>query len=102
MLGAEHPNGATSLNNIGNAYRVRNGRHRPSLCRARSLSTRCSQAMGRHAEALRQHEEALRIRRAALGAEHPDLATVLNNIGTVYHVRAAAAPIVCVSAMRGR
>jgi tetratricopeptide (TPR) repeat protein len=59
VLGAEHPNTATSLNNLGVLL----------------------QAQGDLAGALPYYERALMIREQVLGTEHPDTATSLNNLG---------------------
>ena len=53
-LGPEHPDVATSLNNLALLY----------------------QAQGRYAEAEPLHKRALAISEKALGPEHPDVATV--------------------------
>lgn len=60
----------TTLNNIGEVYRVRGVR---SSILAPRVDFRCFvslQAMGKHAEALRNYEESLRIKKAALGPDH--------------------------------
>ena len=60
-LGAEHPDYATSLNNLASVL----------------------QATGRYAEAEPLDRHALEIRRTTLGEEHPDYATSLNNLARV-------------------
>jgi hypothetical protein len=59
--------------------------------------------MGHSAEALRNFEEALRIRTAALGPDHPDVASIMTNIGMVLDVRAAvrARARACVRVCKG-
>ena len=59
VLGAEHPDTASSLNNLG--YLLR--------------------AMGDYAGARPYYEQALAIRKQALGEAHPDMAQSLNNLG---------------------
>ena len=58
VLGPEHPDTATSLNNLAVLY----------------------QAMGEYAKAEPLYQEALRIRQKVLGPEHPDTATSLDNL----------------------
>jgi tetratricopeptide (TPR) repeat protein len=64
-LGPEHPDVATSLNNLA------------ELCRAQ----------GKYAEAEPLHQRALGIREKALGPEHPDVATSLNNLALHYRAQ---------------
>jgi Tfp pilus assembly protein PilF len=64
-LGAEHPNTATSLNNLAELYR----------------------AQGRYGEAEPLFERALRITETALGAEHPDNAQCLNNLAALFYAQ---------------
>jgi tetratricopeptide (TPR) repeat protein len=62
VLGPEHPDVATSLNNLASLYR----------------------AQGRYAEAEPPLTRALAIREKVLGPEHPDVATSLNNLAGLY------------------
>ena len=62
VLGPEHPDTATSLNNLAVLY----------------------QAMGEYAKAEPLLQEALRIRQKVLGPEHPDTAQSLNNLAALY------------------
>ena len=62
VFGKEHPNTATTYNNIGEVY----------------LS------LGNYNLALEYFVKALSVREKVLGEEHPDIATSYNNIGTVY------------------
>ena len=62
VLGPEHPDTATSLNNLAVLY----------------------QDMGEYAKAEPLFQEALRIRQKVLGPEHPDTATSLNNLAVLY------------------
>jgi len=60
--GADHPNTATSLNNLAELYR----------------------AMGRYPEAEPLYVRSLSIREQQLGADHPDTASSLNNLALLY------------------
>ena len=62
-LPANHPDLATSYNNIGGVY----------------------DNMGEYSKALEYYEKDLEIRKNTLPANHPSLATSYNNIGTVYN-----------------
>ncbi len=62
VLWKEHPNVATSYNNIGNVY----------------------SGQGNYDKALEYDNKALAIQEKVLGKEHPDVATSYNNIGFVY------------------
>ena len=62
VLGENHPDVATSLNNIGFVYK----------------------SLGEYGKALDYYERSLKIRISVLGETHPDVATSLNNIGVVY------------------
>ena len=62
VLGPEHPDTATSLNNLAVLY----------------------QDMGEYAKAEPLYQEALRIRQKVLGPEHPDTAMSLNNLALLY------------------
>ena len=62
LLGENHPNVASSYNNIGIVWDVK----------------------GDYDRALEYHEKALSIRLRVLGEDHPDVATSYNNIGSVW------------------
>jgi tetratricopeptide (TPR) repeat protein len=62
VLGAQHLDVSTSLNNLATLY----------------------QAQGRYGEAEPLHQRALAIREAVLGAQHPDVAISLNNLAGLY------------------
>ena len=62
VFGEEHPDYATSLNNIGMV----------------------NHKIGNYDKALEYLEKCLIIRQKVLGEEHPDYAATLNNIGIVY------------------
>jgi tetratricopeptide (TPR) repeat protein len=61
-LGANHPHGATSLNNLAELYR----------------------SQGRYSEAEPLYQRALSIYEQQLGANHPSVATSLNNLAGLY------------------
>ena len=63
LYGLEHPDTATSYNNIGLVYKD----------------------LGDYDKALEYYFKALPIRKKVLGIEHPDTATSHNNIGSVYY-----------------
>ncbi len=61
----EHPDVATSLNNLAELYR----------------------AQGQYANAQPLYQRALAIREKALGPEHPDVAQSLNNLALLYYAQ---------------
>ena len=63
VLGPDHPDTATSCNNLAAVYH----------------------AQGRYSEAEPLHQRALAIRERVLGPDHPDTATSCNNLAGVYH-----------------
>ncbi|WP_130758769.1 tetratricopeptide repeat protein, partial [Microcystis aeruginosa] len=62
QLGDNHPDTATSLNNLAVFY----------------------QSQGRYSEAEPLYKQALAIRKQQLGDNHPDTATSLNNLAVFY------------------
>jgi tetratricopeptide (TPR) repeat protein len=64
-LGEQHPDTATSLNNLAGLY----------------------QAQGRYDEAEPLYQQALAIRKARLGEQHPDTAASLNNLAGLYQAQ---------------
>ncbi|WP_448570494.1 tetratricopeptide repeat protein [Trichothermofontia sp.] len=62
QLGADHPDTASSLNNLAGLYR----------------------AMGRYAEAEPLYQRSLDISETQLGADHPDTASSLNHLAELY------------------
>ena len=68
IQGTEHPDIATTYNNIGSVYWNRG-------------------KQGDYDKALEYYEKALKIREKVLGTEHPNTAQSYNNIGTVYWKR---------------
>ncbi len=74
-FGADHPNLATSLNNLALLY----------------------QAQGEYAAAEPLHKRALAIREKALGPDHPQVAASLNNLAALYYAQgkyAEAEPLI--------
>ena len=63
IWGEEHPNIATSLNNLALLY----------------------QSQGRYAEALPLYEQALEMRKRLFAGDHPDVATSVNNLAYLYN-----------------
>jgi tetratricopeptide (TPR) repeat protein len=61
-FGEEHPDVATSLNNLASLY----------------------DSQGRYSQAEPLYQQALEMRRQLLGEEHPDVATSLNNLALLY------------------
>jgi tetratricopeptide (TPR) repeat protein len=61
-FGDEHPDVATSFNNLAGLYR----------------------AQGRYSEAEPLYQQALALRQALLGDDHPDVATSFNNLASLY------------------
>jgi tetratricopeptide (TPR) repeat protein len=62
LLGEEHPDIATSLNNLAGLY----------------------SSQGRYPEAEELYQQALQLKRRLLGDEHPSVATSLNNLAFLY------------------
>jgi len=62
IWGEEHPNIATSLNNLAYLYN----------------------SQGRYAEALPLYQQALEMRKRLFAGDHPDVATSLNNLASLY------------------
>ncbi|MGD1852266.1 MAG: tetratricopeptide repeat protein, partial [Cyanophyceae cyanobacterium] len=63
QLGADHPDTATSLNNLAELYR----------------------SQGRYSESEPLYQRSLAISESQLGADHPDTATSLNNLAVLYY-----------------
>ena len=66
-FGAEHPEVATSLSNLGELYRLQ----------------------GRYTEAEPMAKRALDLREKALGPDHPQVGISLNNLALLYQSHAA-------------
>jgi tetratricopeptide (TPR) repeat protein len=105
VLGAEHPDTATSCNNLGQLYRLL-GEYKqaePYLKRALAIREQVLGAehpetaftlhdlghlqyfLGEYKRAESFYQRALAIREHVLGAEHPDTATTLNHLGQLYY-----------------
>ena len=105
LLGQEHPNVASSLNNLANLYNSQ-GRYaeaEPLYLQALELSQRLLgqqhphvasslnslallyKSQGRYAEAEPLYLQALELRQRLLGQEHPDVALSLNNLAYLYY-----------------
>lgn len=103
-LGPNHPDTATSLNNLAMLYE-KLGRHAESLPLLERALAICRKALGlehpdtiislnnlaigyisqaRYSEALPILERALDIREKSLGSKHPDTASSLNNLAMLY------------------
>ena len=104
VLGAEHPNVATSLNNLAALYKSQGNYQAAEPLYKRSLAIRektleaehldVSQSLNNLAESYREqgnyqaaeplYKRSLAIFEKALGAEHPNVATSLNNLALLY------------------
>src|SRR5271165_1282093 len=116
LHGLEHPDMATSLNNLAELYQVMGeyakaeplyqealriwqkvlGPEHPDTATCLNNLAELYRAMGEYAKAESLLQEALRIRQKVLGPEHPDTATSLNNLAVLYdtvHVYAKAEPL---------
>ncbi len=105
VLGEEHPDYATSLNELGMLYYkmtdygkaeplVRQaldicqkvlGEEHPDYARNLSHLALVYQAMGDYGKAKSLYRQALEIQRKVLGEEHPDYATSLHNLAFLYY-----------------
>ena len=104
VLGDQHPDTATSLNNLAALYQsmgdyakaeplyrqaleIRQespgGKH-PTRPPASTTWPRCTSRMGDYAKAEPLYRQALEIRKKVLGENHPDYATSLNNLAVLY------------------
>jgi len=107
QLGDEHPNVATSLNNLAELYRLQ-GRSSEAeslfqeslLINRRQFGNRhlavatnldniakLFQSQGRYAEAEVLYKEGLSIRQEQLGLDHPAVARTLNNLAELYRLQ---------------
>ena len=106
-LGENHPDVATSLNNLAELYRAQGNYAAAEPLYQRSLSIRETalgethpdvaqslnnlallyQAQGNYAAAELLYQRSLSIRETALGENHPDVATSLNNLAGLYQVQ---------------
>ena len=111
VLGLEHHDTATSLNNLASLYqdmgeyakaepfyqeaeriwqKVHGSEHPDTATSLRNLGD-LYRAMGKYAKAEPLLQEALRIRQKVLGPEHPSTATSLNSLGLLYEAMHAYA-----------
>ncbi len=104
ILGADHPDTASSLNNLAVLYRAM-GRYsdaeplferslkidkkvysedHPDIATSLNNLANLYYAMGRYSDAEPLHERSLHIWETQLGADHPDTASSLNNLAILY------------------
>ena len=105
VLGEEHPETATSYNNLGLVYYSK-GEYDLALEYCQKALAICRKALGeehpstatsynnlgavyysksKYPKAIEYYEKALAIYRKVLGEEHPETATSYNSLGLVYH-----------------
>ncbi len=104
VLGPEHPDVATILNNLGGLYREQGNfsKAEPLLQRSLAISEKVLgsehldvaislnnlallyEAQGNYAQAELLYQRSLAIREKVLGLEHPKVATILNNLANLY------------------
>jgi tetratricopeptide (TPR) repeat protein len=104
QLGQDHPDTATSLNNLAALYqsqgryseaeplylqaldirRSQLGQDHPSTATSLNNLALLYQSQGRYSDAEPLYLQALDIRRSQLGQDHPDTATSLNNLAGLY------------------
>jgi tetratricopeptide (TPR) repeat protein len=106
-LGAEHPEVATTLNNLAGLYHAQGkyaeaeplyrrdlaisekalGPEHPSVATTLNNLAGLYRSQGEYAEAEPLYRRALAISEKALGPEHPSVATTLNNLAELYHAQ---------------
>ncbi|MGF1986879.1 MAG: tetratricopeptide repeat protein [Nostoc sp. ZfuVER08] len=106
-LGEEHPDVATSLNELGVLYRLQGRYSEAEPCYMQALEVRCNllgeehpdvatslnnlallyNCQGRYSEAEPLYIRALELRRRLLGQEHPDVANTLHNLAFLYRLQ---------------
>ena len=104
VLGSEHPDVATSLNNLALLYQVQGnyseaeplyqrslairekvlGSEHPSVATSLNNLAALYGAQGNYSEAEPLYQRSLAIREKVLGSEHPSVATSLNNLAALY------------------
>ena len=104
VLGPEHPDVATSLNNLAALYRAQGkyeeaeplyqrsltilekvlGPEHPNVATSLNNLALLYDAQGKYEEAEPLYQRSLTIREKVLGPEHPDVATSLNNLALLY------------------
>ena len=107
LYGTDHPDTATSYNNIGAVYKEQGdydqalkfykkaleikkkvlGEDHPSTATSYNNIGVVYKEQGDYAQALKYYKKALEIDERMLGKDHPDTATPYNNIGAVYKAR---------------
>ncbi|WP_333803344.1 tetratricopeptide repeat protein, partial [Sulfurospirillum sp.] len=105
VLGSNHPDSATTYNNIAGVYHSKGiydkalkwyekaleirekvlGLNHPSTATTYNEIARVYHSKGIYDKALEWYEKALEINEKVLGSNHPDTATTYNNIALVYH-----------------
>ncbi len=105
LYGTDHPNTATSYNNIGMVYHHQGaydqaleyynkaleikkkvlGENHPSTATSYNNIGMVYHHHGAYDQALECYNKALEIQKRVLGEDHPDTATSYNNIGLIYH-----------------
>lgn len=106
-FGDQHPDVATSLNNMANCYYAQGNYEEASKFHSQVLEIRkaafgdrhpdvamslnnmgnCYHAQGNYSEALKLHSQALEIRKAVFGDRHPDVATSLHDMANCYYAQ---------------
>ncbi|WP_146066470.1 tetratricopeptide repeat protein, partial [Candidatus Venteria ishoeyi] len=101
----EHPDTATSLNNLAELYQAMGdyaraeplykqayeiwktalGENHPDYAQSLNNLAFLYEAMGDYARTEPLYKQALQIRKTALGENHPDTATSLNNLAALYY-----------------
>ena len=104
VLGENHPDYATFLNNLGVLYKAQGnnskaehyyleslrickevlGENHPSYASSLHNLGELYHTQGNYTEAEKCYLESLRIYKEVLGEKHPDYATILNNLGVLY------------------
>ncbi len=103
-FGEEHPDIATSLNNLAALYYNQGryeeaeplckdaleiskkllGEEHPSVATSLNNLAELFRSQGRYEEAEPLYKDTLKMQKKILGEEHPDIANTLNNLGTLY------------------
>jgi tetratricopeptide (TPR) repeat protein len=105
QLGSDHPDVATSLNNLAELYRTQGryseaepllvqsleirerqlGADHPDVAQSLNNLAALYYSQGRYSKAEPLYVRSLEIRERQLGADHPDVAQSLNNLAALYH-----------------
>lgn len=86
LLGANHPDVATSLNNLANVLQELNKDQRMSASEARARA-RVGVASSATTDVEAMYRRALSIQQTALGAQNPETANTLNNLAVMLSLR---------------